>query len=91
MSVVKNSATDCATIKHTTSANIKDVIPLLITFDFIMLGAHWAGTFRLVSEPDPLHGEEEGSVHVPTFKLSSRNVLCVVINNQLRYHAYDHS
>ena len=31
----------------------------------------------LISEPDPLHGEEEGSGLVPTFELSSRHaVMC---------------
>ena len=32
-------------------------------------------TQGLVSEPDPLHGMEEGSWHVPTFELSSRNAI----------------
>ena len=29
----------------------------------------------VVSEPDPSHEEEEGSGHVPTFELSSRNAI----------------
>ena len=30
---------------------------------------------RLVLEPDPSHYTEEGSGHVPTFELSSRNAI----------------
>ena len=30
---------------------------------------------RLVLEPDPSHCTEEGSGHVPTFELSSRNAI----------------
>ena len=34
----------------------------------------------LVSEPDPSHGEEEGSGHVPTIELSSRNAIIMCGN-----------
>ena len=30
---------------------------------------------QVVSEPDPSHSEEEGSGHVPTFKLSPQNAI----------------
>ena len=40
----------------------------------------------LVPEPDPSHGEEEGSGHVPTIELSSQNAIIIVIN-----HTYNHS
>ena len=34
----------------------------------------------LVPEPDPSHGEEEGSGHVPTIELSSQNAIIMCGN-----------
>ena len=59
---------------------------LLVTYS-ILCRLYRLPNPSLFSEPDPLQGEEEGSGHTLTFKLSPQ---CVwVINNQSWYRAYN--
>jgi len=45
-------------------------------------------TLNCILGTRPLSGKEEGSGHVPTFRLSPWNELCMVIIDQWQYHTH---